>query len=128
MHRPLRPPHPSPLPHGLLPHSLGAIVGSIKSATTKHLNLLHNTPGMRIWQRNYYDHIIRNDDPLHHIRQYIDTNPLRWEEDQLHPNNPSNGNISLARILLKSDMIVSPPTGLGRLGRGDRAPTTTDIR
>ncbi|OKH40460.1 hypothetical protein NIES2119_02235 [[Phormidium ambiguum] IAM M-71] len=43
----------------------------------------------RLWQRNYYEHIIRNEESLQHIREYVHTNPLKWEEDQLHPNVPS---------------------------------------
>ena len=43
----------------------------------------------RLWQRNYYDHIIRNNTDLDRIREYITGNPLHWELDQLHPDNPS---------------------------------------
>lgn len=41
----------------------------------------------RIWQRNYYEHIIRNDAELNRIRQYIIENPLKWDMDSEHPNN-----------------------------------------
>lgn len=41
----------------------------------------------RLWQRNYYEHIVRNDDDLTNIREYIQANPLKWELDQLHPDN-----------------------------------------
>ena len=40
----------------------------------------------KLWQRNYYEHIIRNEDDYHHIRTYIVNNPQRWQEDQLHPS------------------------------------------
>ncbi|MEO0488195.1 MAG: hypothetical protein AAFZ49_01390, partial [Cyanobacteria bacterium J06659_2] len=40
-------------------------------------------------QRNYYDHIIRHETALHNIRHYIQTNPQRWQTDQLHPDSPS---------------------------------------
>ncbi|MGA9382305.1 MAG: hypothetical protein WBV73_26395 [Phormidium sp.] len=43
----------------------------------------------RLWQRNYYEHIIRNEESLQRIQEYVHTNPLKWEEDQLHPNVPS---------------------------------------
>jgi putative transposase len=43
----------------------------------------------RLWQRNYYEHVIRSDRALQHIRTYIESNPLLWGSDQLHPNNPS---------------------------------------
>ena len=45
-------------------------------------------PG-KLWQRNYYDHIIRNDDELNRIREYISNNPLQWDYDE---NNPINFN------------------------------------
>jgi hypothetical protein len=64
--------------HGSLP----TIVRSFKSATTRHINILRGTPGAPVWQRNYYEHIIRNEDALHRIRQYIATNPLRWHLDR----------------------------------------------
>jgi REP element-mobilizing transposase RayT len=67
--------------------SLGAIVGSFKSATAKRINNLRNSPGAPIWQRNYHEHIIRNDDDLARIRQYIRDNPAKWADD---PDNPAN--------------------------------------
>ncbi len=42
-------------------------------------------PG-KLWQRNYYEHIIRNEDELNRIRQYICDNPLNWETDEENPN------------------------------------------
>jgi len=44
-------------------------------------------PGQKLWQRNYYEHIIRNDDELNRIREYIINNPLKWEVDRNHPEN-----------------------------------------
>ena len=52
-------------------------------------NTLSAKPAPTVWQRNYYEHIIRNDIALAHIQQYIDNNPRSWQQDQLHPNNPS---------------------------------------
>ncbi|MBW4484708.1 MAG: transposase [Tildeniella torsiva UHER 1998/13D] len=43
----------------------------------------------RVWQRNYYDHIIRNEADLTRIQAYIRNNPALWQVDQLHPQNPS---------------------------------------
>jgi putative transposase len=42
----------------------------------------------RLWQRNYYDHIIRNESELNQIRRYIIDNPEAWELDKYHPSNP----------------------------------------
>ena len=69
--------------------ALGQIVAYFKYQSTKYINQRNNTPGTRIWQRNYYDHAIRDDADLQRIRQYIKNNPMQWELDQLHPNNPS---------------------------------------
>jgi REP element-mobilizing transposase RayT len=66
----------SPLPDGPAAQSLGAFIGQFKSRVTKRLHLTGS-----IWQRNYYEHIIRNEAEWERIRQYIQTNPLRWEQD-----------------------------------------------
>ncbi|WP_330204481.1 transposase [Cyanobacterium sp. DS4] len=71
------------------PKSLSSLISSFKSATTKRINIIRNTPKNPVWQRNYYEHIIRNDQSLEKIREYIQNNSLSWENDQLHPNNPS---------------------------------------
>jgi putative transposase len=71
----------SNLPNGAAPGSIGAIIGQIKSITTKRINRSRNTPGAQVWQRNYYEHIIRNADELDRIRAYINANPLLWAED-----------------------------------------------
>lgn len=67
-------------------HSLGSFVGGFKSATTRRINRSRRTPGAKVWQRNYYEHIIRNDRSLEQIREYIETNPIRWEMDRENPN------------------------------------------
>ncbi len=73
----------------MLPGSIPTIVRSFKSATTKQINILRDTPGTTVWQRNYYDHIVRDEAVLNHIRHYIQTNSAVWQDDQLHPTNPS---------------------------------------
>jgi len=62
------------------------IVGYYKMNITKQINLLRNKPGVTVWQRNYYDRIIRNDVELKIKREYIKNNPARWNEDE---NNPA---------------------------------------
>jgi REP element-mobilizing transposase RayT len=84
----------SPL-HGIAfqpmkPRSLSSFIAGFKSATTKQINLIRNAPGTPVWQRNYYDHIIRNEISLEHLRAYIHNNPLSWQEDPLHPDVDSN--------------------------------------
>jgi len=53
-----------------------------KSAVTRQINILRNTPDMPVWQRNYYEHIIRTERALNAIRQYILDNPARWHLDK----------------------------------------------
>ncbi|MYC75248.1 transposase [Candidatus Poribacteria bacterium] len=86
--------HPHEIPQsnrrGEVPSpSLGKIIAYFKYQSTKHINQSRNMPGTRIWQRNYHDHIIRDAPDLQRIRQYIQDNPMKWELDQLHPDNPS---------------------------------------
>lgn len=76
--------HASPLPPGPKPQSIGAIVGSFKSAATKRINLLRNSPAQPVWQRNFYEHVIRNDRDLAAIRDYIAGNPWNWADDDHH--------------------------------------------
>jgi REP element-mobilizing transposase RayT len=64
---------------------LGAIIGQYKSLVTKQINRARGTPGTPVWQRNYYEHIIRNGDELDRIRQYIANNPARWQHDRENP-------------------------------------------
>jgi len=71
------------------PKSISSLIAGFKSATTKRINIHRSAPGTPLWQRNYYDHIIRNDTALHNIQHYIHTNPQRWAVDQLHPDAPT---------------------------------------
>ncbi len=77
-------------PHGPTPDSIGTIVGQFKSVVTKRINKLHGTPGARIWQRNYYEHVIRNEHDLNEIRQYILDNPVKWDMDENNPDRLIN--------------------------------------
>lgn len=58
--------------------TIGQIIGFFKYQTTKEIDL-----PIRLWQRNYYEHIIRNQHSYEEISDYIITNPLRWEKDLL---------------------------------------------
>ena len=62
----------------MTPRSLGVVVRSFKSAVTRQVNLYRNTPGARVWQRNYYEHIIRDEADLRYARRYIANNPQHW--------------------------------------------------
>lgn len=70
--------------------SLGAIIGNYKSTTTRRINKMRQTPGDHVWQRNYWEHIIRTPESHVRIEDYILNNPARWEADELHPDAPAN--------------------------------------
>ncbi|HOH55030.1 MAG TPA: transposase, partial [Paludibacteraceae bacterium] len=65
-------------------NSIPTIVRLFKSTTTKQINQLRQTPMQPLWQRNYHEHVIRNDTELTRIRQYIINNPKKWEEDNMN--------------------------------------------
>ncbi|MEH1778796.1 MAG: transposase [Nostoc sp.] len=69
--------------------ALPEIIRNFKTSSARRINKLRDSKGIPVWQRNYYEHIIRNEEALQKIREYIFNNPLSWEQDQLHPNNPS---------------------------------------
>jgi putative transposase len=66
---------------GPLPNSLGVIVGSFKSAVSKRVNEELDSPGVAVWQRNYYEHLIRSGLERRRIEAYILSNPENWEKD-----------------------------------------------
>ena len=72
-------------PTGPKSGSLGAIIGQFKSIVSKQINKTTNTPSQKRWLRNYYERIIRNDEELNAIRQYILSNPAQWTEDEHYP-------------------------------------------
>ena len=68
-------------------NSIPTIIRGFKSAVTQRINEMRGTPGSAVWQRNYYEHVIRNEIDLDEIRQYIVNNPFKWPEDENHPAN-----------------------------------------
>jgi len=68
-----------------VPGSISTIIRAFKSATTHRINEWRGAPGARVWQRNYREHIIRNEKALECIRRYIVTNPARWQMDRENP-------------------------------------------
>lgn len=62
--------------------TLGHVIGYFKYQTTAQINKLNNTPGTILWQRGYYDHIIRNEQSLNSLRAYINNNPAKWSLDK----------------------------------------------
>ena len=73
----------SPLqPIGTKSGSLGAIIQNFKSVSTRIVNKQFFKPGNKIWQRNYFERIIRNERELNAITCYIQQNPIRWQVDR----------------------------------------------
>ena len=64
---------------------LPKIIGRFKMNSAKNINVKRNTPGVSVWQRNYFEHIIRNEKSLNRIREYIAMNPEQWEFDKENP-------------------------------------------
>jgi len=67
-------------------NSLSTVIGAFKSSVTKLINILRNTPGMPVWQRNYFERVIRNEKELFRIREYIRINPAQWDIDEENPD------------------------------------------
>jgi len=65
--------------------TLGNVVAYFKYQATKQINKMNETPGKMVFQRNYYDHIIRDDIDHFFVRQYIELNPIMWELDADNP-------------------------------------------
>ena len=57
--------------------ALGTIIDTYKAAVTRKIN----NPDLKIWQRSYHDHIIRNESSLNKIREYVLYNPARWPDE-----------------------------------------------
>jgi putative transposase len=75
--------------------TIGDIIGAFKSLFT--LQFIEGVKGKhwpafdrRVWQRNYYEHVIRDERDLARVRRYIDENPLRWEFDQENPQRKTS--------------------------------------
>jgi len=65
-------------------HGLSEIVRALKTFSARKINEMRNTCGEKLWQRNYYEHIIRNDKSYQYIADYIINNPAEWEKDKFY--------------------------------------------
>jgi len=65
--------------------SLPTIIRAYKSAVTYKINEMRGTRGAPIWQQNYYEHVIRNQNDLEQIYKYIQFNPIQWTKDEENP-------------------------------------------
>jgi len=69
---------------GPSPRSIGAIMAGFKSAVTTRINTIRKSPREPVWQRNYYEHVIRDDKEYLAIEGYIENNPANWVKDSLY--------------------------------------------
>ena len=67
--------------------TVGEIVRGFKARCTIGINKLRQTPGYPVWQRDFFERVIRNEHELARIRDYISSNPMKWEFDKNHPSN-----------------------------------------
>ncbi len=66
--------------------SLGSFMSGFQSSVTRRVTKIRQTPGGHVWQRNYYDHVIRNNEEFNRIKTYIRNNPAKWRTDRENPN------------------------------------------
>jgi putative transposase len=80
---------PKPYPQRPPSGSIGAIIGNYKMLVTKRIKATLKATGtdMKVWQRGYYERIIRNERELNATRKYIRDNPIRWQEDRDNLDN-----------------------------------------
>jgi len=67
-------------------YPLSEIIRGFKTFSARRINETRNRSGTHVWQRNYYEHIIRNEDELGRIREYIVNNPAQWQFDRNNPD------------------------------------------
>jgi len=78
-----------------VPIRLMDVVRAFKSISAINVNRFLSRVGVPLWQRNYYEHIIRNEESLNRVREYIGTNPLRWEVDRENPQQKGEDEFDL---------------------------------
>ena len=79
------------------PDSLCSMVQNLKAVSTRKINTFRNTAGCPVWQRNYYERVIRNEHELSRTREYIINNPMKWELDREKPGKLPVGGVKGGR-------------------------------
>jgi len=82
-------------------YGLPEIVRGFKTFSSRRINQLRSQLGIPVWQRGYYEHIIRHEESLTAIREYILKNPWNWQNDDLHPAN-SHSRDELSSLVFES--------------------------
>jgi REP element-mobilizing transposase RayT len=80
-----------PIPTNTKFETLSNIVGAFKTTAATRINKLRGMIGVPVWQRSFYDRIVRDEHELNRIHKYIRNNPIKWVEDQ---DNPANSRFS----------------------------------
>lgn len=75
-----------PSSSGTARNSLSAIIQNFKSVSTRKVNQKRAALGWHLWQRNYYEHVVRDEADMKRIQKYMSENALKWDLDQLNPN------------------------------------------
>ena len=76
---------PVPTDNNIKFETLSNIIGAFKTTTATRINKLRGHVGMPVWQKSFYDRIVRNDGELQRIQEYIRNNPFKWGEDRDNP-------------------------------------------
>jgi REP element-mobilizing transposase RayT len=99
-----RPSRRAPTAEGVAPmrevKPVGRLVGAFKTVSTNRIKQMRGTPDAHVWQRNFYDRVVRSEGELNRIRKYIADNPAMWEQDEENPD---------ARSLSLSHLLRTPP-------------------
>ena len=102
----------------LAPRSTGSVVGSFKSAVTRTINRVRPGAATRLWQTNFYEHVVRSDRSLDRIREYILTNPSRWDDDAVNDAGTGKDDVEVFTRSLRADEWAA-------LARGDAGVAAT---
>jgi len=99
--------------------TLGRLIGAFKTVSSEAIDQIRGTAHVIVWQRNYYEHIIRGERELSRIREYIRRNPQAWASD---PENPGSKTSASPRDWQVKEISKST---VGRAGGSRTAPTGT---
>jgi putative transposase len=67
-------------------HPLSEVIRAFKAYSAKRINVIRRSPGSPVWQRNFYERVIRDEAELERVRGYIVENPVRWSVDRENPD------------------------------------------
>lgn len=89
--------------------SLGSFIAGFKAACTRQINDIRGCATPPVWQRGYWEHVVRNERATERIYDYIETNPLRWSSDR---ENPAFGGEDVFDSWLRdvATTLAKPPT------------------